>query len=184
MTPETLLADRQRGVLRALVAEAEGATSRFAKEWEIFADAFSHTCGHNRLEQIGLRWIEALTPAQVHLLATDRAAACEFAPCLHRALMRYLLPTEEEMAALTKPALTEWIAAIRLGIQGVLRRRAYLSGDSTGRAFFPEPGESFLRSIQPAIRDAADEFFLSRADKRDAERRVVEPESRVALYAG
>ena len=159
MSSETQTEENQRRVLRALIEETQAAPARYAKELEIFAEAFSHTCGHNRLEQIGLRWSSALSPAQTRLLATDRTLAAGFAAHLHRVVMRHLLPTEEELAALPRPALAEWAAALRMGIQGVLRRRAYVAGESTGRAAFPQPHETFLLSVCPTITLAADEFF-------------------------
>lgn len=166
MSSETQTEENQRRVLRALIAETQTSPARYAKELEIFAEAFAHTCGHNRLEQIGLRWSEALSPAQTRLLATDRGLAAGFAAHLHRAVMRHLLPSEDELMTLPRPALAEWAVALRMGIQGVLRRRAYVSGESTGRAAFPQPHETFLRSLQPTITRAADEFFLSVSEAR------------------
>ncbi len=161
MSSETQTEENQRRVLRALIEETQAASVRYAKELEIFAEAFAHTCGHNRLEQIGLRWSGALSPAQARLLATDRSLAAGFASHLHRTLMRHLLPTEDELMALPRPALAEWAVALRMGIQGILRRRAFVSGESTGRAAFPQPHEAFLLSLQPTIARAAAEFFLS-----------------------
>jgi hypothetical protein len=174
MSLEADAEETQRRILRALIAETQGSTRRYEKELEIFAEAFSHTCGHNRLERIGLRWSGALTPAQSRVLSTDRKAATGFASCLHRALMQHLLPTDEELATLPRMALSEWAAALRMGVQGVLRRRAFLSGAGTGAHDFALPDEKFLLSIQPAVRRAADEFFLARSEMPDSvERRPV-----------
>jgi hypothetical protein len=162
MSSESDNEESQRRILRALIAETQGPTHRFDRELESFADSFSHSCGHNRLERMGLRWSDALSPEQSRLLATDRMAAAGFAPHLHRALMRHLLPTEDELETLPKLALSEWAVALRMGIQGVLCRRAYLGGHGTGngRTNFSLPDEAFLRSIQPTLRGAADAFFL------------------------
>lgn len=166
--------ENQRRILRALIAETQTSPARFAKELEIFAEAFSHTCGHNRLEQIGLRWSSVLTASQTRVLATDRGAAIEFASRLHCALMRHLLPDDDEIEATPKPILADWTVALRMGFQGVLRRRAYISGGSTGRSAFPQPSEAFLLSIQPTIRRVADEFFQTRPEVRATENRLTE----------
>ena len=154
MSSETENEESQRRTLRTLIAETQGQTRRFERELEIFADAFSHSGGHNRLERIGLRWSSALLPEQRRVLSTDRGAATEFASCLHRALMRHLLPTESELETLPRAALTEWVAALRMGIQGVLHRRASLSGHGTspGRADFTMMDE-IVSPLPPA--DAA-----------------------------
>lgn len=157
MSSESDNEESQRRILRALIAETQGPTRRFERELENFADAFSHSCGHNRLERIGLRWSDALSPEQSQVLATDRVAAAGFASYLHRALMRHLLPTEDELATLPRASLAEWTVALRMGMQGVLSRRAYLSGH--GPNDFSLPDETFLLSIQPALRGAADTFF-------------------------
>ncbi len=156
--------ETQLKTLRGLIAETQGSSPRFAGELVTFADAFAETCGHNRLEQIGLLWSAALTPAQTQALVSDRRTAVLFAAHLHRALMEYLLPPEHELEALPKAAIMQWIAALRMGIQGVLRRRAQVGGDISGSAHFMMPSVDFLESIQPVIRAAADEFFGSPTD--------------------
>lgn len=173
MPSETQPEESQRRILRALIAETQSSPARFAKELEIFAEAFGHACGHNRLEQIGLRWSAVLSASQTHVLATDHGAAAEFASHLHRALMLHLLPSDDEIDSSAKPVLAEWTVALRMGFQGVLRRRAYVNGESTGRAAFPQPSETFLLSIQPTIRRAAEEFFLDRPEARKPERRIM-----------
>lgn len=160
--------ETQLKMLRLLIDETQNSTARFAKELETFAEAFSQTCGHNRLEQIGLRWSGVLTPAQTRLLLKDKAQCAAFALHLHRALMLHLLPTDAEMAELTKTDVMQWTAALRMGIQGVLRRRAQVTGDTSGGAGFPLPNESFLLSMRPVIRRAADDFFPVVPEHRDA----------------
>lgn len=156
--------ETQLKTLRGLIAETQSSSPRFAGELVTFADAFAETCGHNRLEQIGLLWSAALTPAQTRALVSDRRTAVLFAAHLHRALMEHLLPPEHELEALPKAAIMQWIAALRMGIQGVLRRRAQVGGDISGSAHFMMPSTDFLESVQPVIRAAADEFFGSAPD--------------------
>lgn len=153
--------ETQLKTLRGLIAETQSSSPRFAGELTTFADAFAETCGHNRLEQIGLLWMAALAPAQTRALVSDRRVAVLFAAHLHRALMVHLLPPESELEAMPKAAIMQWIAALRMGIQGVLRRRAQMGGDISGSAHFMTPSTAFLESIQPVIRRAADEFFAS-----------------------
>ncbi len=156
--------ETQLKTLRGLIAETQSSSPRFAGELVTFADAFAETCGHNRLEQIGLLWSAALTPAQTQALISDRRTAVSFASHLHRVLMEHLLPPEHELDTLPKAAIMQWIAALRMGIQGVLRRRAQVSGDISGSAHFMMPSTAFLESIQPVIRRAADDFFGSPTD--------------------
>ena len=161
--------ETQLNTLRLLIAETQDPSPRFARELTTFAEAFSETCGHNRLEQIGLRWSTVLSPAQTRILVTDSRAANAFAAQLHRALMRHLLPDEEELATLPKASVLQWSMSLRMGIQGVLRRRAYLNGEATGSANFAVPTETFLQDLQPVIRQAADEFFQAAPEKRELE---------------
>lgn len=150
---------RRRAMLRGLIAETQQAGPRYAKELDTFAESFSHTCGHNRLEQIGLRWSVVLTPAQTQMLVMDNGAAISFASHLHQTLMRHLLPSENELSALPKKSVMQWAACLRMGIQGVLRQRALVSGSTLGNRDFGAPTEDFLLTMQPVIRHAADEFF-------------------------
>lgn len=152
-------APNQLEALRLLIYETQHPGTRFDSEHVTFAEAFRQTCGHNRLEQIGIRWTDVLTPAQTHVLATDSRVAGDFACHLYRALMRHLLPPEPEMASLSKAAVLQWTAALRMGIQGVLRRRACVSGDTPEYARFATPSETFLRALRPVIHRAAAEFF-------------------------
>lgn len=170
ITTERSSEETQLNTLRLLIAETQGSSPRFARELTTFAEAFSETCGHNRLEQIGLRWSAVLTPAQTRVLVTDSRAANAFAAQLHRALMQHLLPDEEELATLPKASVLQWSMSLRMGIQGVLRRRAYLSGEATGSANFAVPTETFLQALQPVIRQAADEFFAALPEIRERER--------------
>lgn len=165
--------ETQLKMLRQLIAETQGSSVRFIKELETFAEAFSQTCGHNRLEQIGLRWSTALTPAQIQVLVGDKKAASAFAVFLHQALMRHLLPTEDELEALPKASVMQWTTALRMGIQGVLRRRAQMNVETTGRTDYALPNEDFLQTLQPVIRDAADEFFATYSSARDTPPRSV-----------
>jgi hypothetical protein len=149
-------------MLRLLIAEASSSGPRYAKELASFADAFSERCGHNRLEQIGIRWSAVLTADQKRVLGTERDAAISFASILHSSLMRYLLPSDTEIDSLEKASLLKWNTALRMGIQGVLRRRAELSDGTIRTGGLPMLEESFLQSIQPVIREAAAEFFPER----------------------
>jgi len=169
MVSERTSEETQLNTLRLLIAETQDPSPRFARELTTFAEAFSETCGHNRLEQIGLRWSGVLTPTQTRLLTRDPQAALAFATQLHRALMRHLLPDEDELATLPKASILQWSMALRMGIQGVLRRRAYLNGEATGSANFAVPTEPFLQSMQPIIRQAADEFFQPAPETRELE---------------
>lgn len=164
MPTEARSEETQLKTLRGLIAETQSSSPRFAGELTTFADAFAETCGHNRLEQIGLLWSAALAPTQTRALVSDRRTAVLFAAHLHRALMEHLLPPEPELETMPKAAIMQWIAALRMGIQGVLRRRAQVSGDIAGSAHFMTPSVAFLESIQPVIRRAADDFFESPAD--------------------
>jgi hypothetical protein len=159
MTPDAPTEQTQCKMLRLLIAEAQTSGPRYAKELATFAEAFSERCGHNRLEQIGIRWSTVLTADQKRVLVTERDAAISFATILHSSLMRYLLPSDTEIDTLEKSSLLKWNTALRMGIQGVLRRRAELSDGSVKTGGLPMLEESFLQSMQPVIRQAAAEFF-------------------------
>jgi hypothetical protein len=158
MSVETRASDVQIAGLVAVIAEAQAGGKLMDREIALFAEGLRETCGHGKLDALGVQWQRAADRPQREAMAASPGLAKAFAPYLHSRLIQHLSPGEAELETLTEEHAKRCAAAFKMGIQGVIRWRAEEEGKST-----VHPDTTAVKeSLCPIIRLAANDFFAER----------------------